>query len=132
MTEPTELPFFNFLPLQDLESDKTSQVNDYFRQLDDSLRWLFEHTFAGGELGGGGGLLSAEYRFSSDTAAADPGSGRYRFDTGSYATVTEIFIDDDTDNGVDISNLLALVGLGDRLYFQVKTEANKFRKFRIR
>jgi len=79
----------------------------------------------------GGGLLSAEYRFSSSIVAADPGSGRYRFDTASYATVTEIFIDDETSGGVDISNLLAQVGLGDRLYFQVKTEANKFVVFDV-
>ncbi len=79
----------------------------------------------------GGGLLSAEYRFSTSTVAADPGSGRYRFDTGAYATVTEIFIDDETSGGVDISNLLALVGLGDRLYFQVKSEANKFVVFDV-
>ena len=79
---------------------------------------------AGG--GGGGGLLSAEFRFSTSTVAADPGSGRFRFDTAAYATVTEIFIDDETDNGVDVSNLLALISGGDRLYFQVKSEANKF------
>lgn len=79
----------------------------------------------------GGGLLSAEYRFSTSTVAADPGSGRYRFDTAAYATVTEIFIDDDTDNGVDISNLLTQIGLGDRLYFQVKSEANKFVVFDV-
>jgi hypothetical protein len=79
---------------------------------------------AGG--GGGGGLLSAEFRFSTSTVAADPGSGRFRFDTAAYATVTEIFIDDLTDNGVDVSNLLALISAGDRLYFQVKSEANKF------
>jgi hypothetical protein len=79
---------------------------------------------AGG--GGGGGLLSAEFRFSTSTVAADPGSGRFRFDTAAYATVTEIFIDDLTDNGVDVSNLLALISGGDRLYFQVKSEANKF------
>jgi hypothetical protein len=79
---------------------------------------------AGG--GGGGGLLSAEFRFSTSTVAADPGSGRFRFDTAAYATVTEIFIDDLTDNGVDVSNLLGLISAGDRLYFQVKSEANKF------
>ena len=72
------------------------------------------------------GLLSAEYRFSDSTVAADPGSGRFRFDTGAYSTVTEIFIDDLTDNGVDISNLLAQISKGDRLYFQNRTDSSKF------
>jgi hypothetical protein len=72
------------------------------------------------------GLLSAEYRFSDSVVAADPGAGRFRFDTAAYATVTEVFIDDLTDNGVDISNLLALVARGDRLYFQNRTDSSKF------
>jgi hypothetical protein len=77
------------------------------------------------------GLLSAEYRFSSSTVAADPGSGRFRFDTGAYSTVTEIFIDDLTDNGVDISNLLAQISKGDRLYFQNRTDSSKFVVFDV-
>ena len=72
------------------------------------------------------GLLSAEYRFSTSTVAADPGSGRFRFDTGAYSTVTEIFIDDLTDNGVDVSNLIGQITKGDRLYFQNRTDSSKF------
>ncbi len=78
-----------------------------------------------------GGLLSAEYRFSTSIVAADPGAGRFRFDTAAYSTVTEIFIDDLTDNGVDISNLLALISKGDRLYFQVKASADEFVVFDV-
>ena len=77
------------------------------------------------------GLLSAEYRFSDSTVAADPGNGRFRFDTGAYSTVTEIFIDDLTDNGVDISNLLSQITRGDRLYFQNRTDASKFVAFDV-
>jgi hypothetical protein len=72
------------------------------------------------------GLLSAEYRFSTTTTAADPGPGRFRFDTGAYSTVTEVFIDILTDNGADITNLLSLIAIGDRLYFQNRTDASKF------
>ncbi len=77
------------------------------------------------------GLLSAEFRFSTSTVAADPGAGRFRFDTGAYSTVTEIFIDDLTDNGVDVSNLLSLITRGDRLYFQNRTDASKFVAFDV-
>jgi len=48
MSELAELPFYNFLPLEDLESDKTQQVNEYFRQIDDSVRWLFSNSPTGG------------------------------------------------------------------------------------
>ncbi len=77
------------------------------------------------------GLLSAEYRFSDSIVAADPGSGRFRFDTAAYSTVTEIFIDDLTLNGVDISNLLGQITRGDRLYFQAQTDASKFVAFDV-
>jgi hypothetical protein len=77
------------------------------------------------------GLLSAEYRFSTTTAAADPGAGRFRFDTGAYSTVTEIFIDILTDNGADITNLLTQIAIGDRLYFQNRTDAAKFVAFDV-
>ena len=77
------------------------------------------------------GLLSAEYRFSDSVVAADPGSGRFRFDTGAYSTVTEIFIDDETNSGVDISNLLTQIAKGDRLYFQNRTDSSKFVVFDV-
>jgi hypothetical protein len=77
------------------------------------------------------GLLSAEYRFSTSIVAADPGAGRFRFDTAANATVTEIFIDIITDNGADITNLLAQIAIGDRLYFQNRTDAAKFVAFDV-
>lgn len=45
---PSELPFFNWLPLADLTEEQVAQVNEYFKQIDDSLRWLFENSPAGG------------------------------------------------------------------------------------
>lgn len=82
MSESGELPFFNFLPLEDLESDKTAQVNEYLRQLDDSLRWLFEHTPAGGSSDGAafGNILSTgEPDLLAETLTEDlvinPGAG---------------------------------------------------------
>ena len=45
--------------------------------------------------------------------------------------MTQIFIDDLTDNGVDISNLLTQITRGDRLYFQNRTDASKFVAFDV-
>lgn len=74
----------------------------------------------------GGGLLSGQYRFSTSIVAADPGAGRFRYDNAAYASVTEIFIDDFTNPGVDISNILALITTGDRLYIQGEDDSNEF------
>ena len=48
---------FNFLPLTDLNSGSTQQVNDYFREIDDSLRYLLQCILDGTEGDGGGNLL---------------------------------------------------------------------------
>ena len=74
----------------------------------------------------GGGALSGQYRFSTSIVAADPGPGRFRYDAVAYAAVTQIFIDDFTNQGVDISNILALMTTGDRLYIQAEQDSNEF------
>jgi hypothetical protein len=73
-----------------------------------------------------GGLLSVQYRFSTSLVNADPGPGRFRYDTAVYATVTEIRIDDLTNPGVDISNLLTLITTDDRIYIQGETDSDEF------
>ena len=78
-----------------------------------------------------GGLLSGQYRFATSTVAADPGSGLFRYDNTDPALVTEIFIDDISANGVDISNLLALITTNDRLYLQSENDSSQFVVFNV-
>jgi len=79
---------------------------------------------------GVGGLLSSEYRFSTSIVAADPGSGRFRYDHATPGSVTEIYIDVQNNNGFDISNILALIADGDRLYIQA-TDASQFQIWNV-
>jgi len=81
--------------------------------------------------GGGGGLLTAEYRFDTSIVAADPGSGKFRYNNATPASVTNIFIDDLTSNGTDISNLLGLITTGDRLYIQTRGDSAEFMVFNV-
>lgn len=78
-----------------------------------------------------GGLLSGQYRFSTSTVAADPGSGLFRYNSATPASVTQIFVDDITSNGVDISNILALITTGDRLYIQSEADSSAFIVFDV-
>lgn len=78
-----------------------------------------------------GGLLSAEYRFSTTLTEADPGPGNFRYNSATPASVTAIFIDDFTNNGIDISNLLGLITTGDRLYFQTGNDSAEFIVFNV-
>ncbi len=111
-------------------------INDYtFPAADGSANQIFVTDGAGvitfEDQSTTAGLLSAEYRFSDSIVVADPGPGRFRFDTAVYSTVTQVNIDDLTDNGADISNLLALIARGDRLYFQNRTDSAKFVVFDV-
>ena len=80
---------------------------------------------------GAGGLLSGQYRFSTSIVAADPGSGLFRYNSATPASVTEIFIDDLTSNGIDISNILSLITTDDRLYIQSEADSAAFIVFNV-
>ena len=44
------------------------------------------------------------YKFDTGTSDADPGAGEIAFNNGTYASVTEIYIDDADANGVTVSS----------------------------
>jgi len=71
----------------------------------------------------GAGLLSGVWRFSTSTTPP-PASGRFQFDTGAFGTATEIDIHDFTRPGVDASNFLSILDVGDRLYIQDETNSD--------
>lgn len=79
---------------------------------------------------GGSGLLSGVWRFNTSTTPP-PASGRLQFDTGAYSTVTEIDISDFTRPGVDASNFLSILDIGDRLYIQDETNSNDWVVFDV-
>ena len=78
-----------------------------------------------------GGLISTQYRFSTLTAAADPGSGRFRYDNAVPASVANIYISDTNDAGVDITNFLTQIAIGDRLYIQQQNDASRFQVWNV-
>lgn len=82
-------------------------------------------------LASGGGLISSEYRFSTSIVAADPGAGRFRYDNAVVGLVSELFIDDLNSNGTDVSNFLALISNGDRLYIQTQSDAAAFQIWNV-
>lgn len=74
----------------------------------------------------GGGALTGEWRFSTTTTIADPGSGNFRYDSGVIGSVTQIAIAQFTNTGFDAQNILAAIGVGSRLYIQSEDSASEF------
>ncbi len=114
-------------PIVDLDAAITGvSVNGVTLDVTGVASNFLDETGAYSEPPNSGGLLSSEYRFSTSIVKADPGSGRFRYDNAVHASVTEIFIDDINNDGVDISTLLGLIAIGDRLYIQQSDDASKF------
>lgn len=84
-------------------------------------RWRFKEVISTGA-----GLLSSQWKFRTDTGAADPGPGRLRYDNATPASVTNIYIDQFNDIGGDVQNILSALANGDQLYIQAQGDASDF------
>lgn len=65
-----------------------------------------------------GATVGMQWRFSTSTTDADPGSGRMRWNNATPASVTALIVSDFTDGGVDVSNILGLIGASFKVYVQ--------------
>lgn len=65
-----------------------------------------------------GATVGMQWRFSTATADADPGAGRVRYNNAVPASVTALILSDFTDGNIDVSNILALLTTGHRIYIQ--------------
>ena len=67
---------------------------------------------------GAGASFSLEWRFSTSIVASDPGSGRFRYDDITLASVTNIYFDDFADSGFDVGTVFSLLAAGSKIYIQ--------------
>jgi len=76
------------------------------------------------------------YVFSTETADADPGSGKLRYNNADPSLATEIYIDDEDENAVDIQAWLRTLDdststIKGRLKVFKKDDASKFATYNI-
>lgn len=71
----------------------------------------------------GGVTLNSSWRFSTTTAAADPGNRTLRYDNATPANVLNLYINDTTNEGTDASTILGLLVAGNRIYVQQNDDA---------
>jgi len=75
--------------------------------------------------GGGGASVSFPWKFKDPTASADPGSGQFRLNNTIPSGITEIYVNNFTNNGIDASNLLNILDVGDVIYIQQNDDATR-------
>ena len=64
------------------------------------------------------GFFQLEWRFSTSVVAADPSSGRFRYDNSTLAAVTEIYFDDFSLSGFDVGGIFSQISTGSKIYIQ--------------
>lgn len=72
-----------------------------------------------------------QYKASNTTAAADPGTGRIRWNHATQTSATEIYLDAITNDGTDISNYFKALPAGSTLFIQDKDDAAVYQKWLV-
>lgn len=83
------------------------------------------------EVVGAGASVQLESNFSTVTTAADPGSKNFRYDNATPASVTNIYVNDTFDSGLDGGNLIGALSTNDRIYIQTNRTASQYNLFRV-
>ena len=84
------------------------------------------------EAGGGtGAAVAFPWKFKEPTAAADPGSGHFRLNSVTASAITEIYVSDNTSNGIDASTLLDIIDTSTRIYLQQNDDASRALLFSV-
>lgn len=78
-----------------------------------------------GGAGGGGATVERIWQYDNTTTAGDPGSGQFRLNNTTIASATNLYIDDEDENGVDVQALLGLLEVGDAFFFSNVGDSNE-------
>jgi len=70
------------------------------------------------------------WKFDTATGSADPGTGRFRLNNATLASVTNIYVDSICDQtGLDIDNIFSIIDGSWSIYIQETGDATKFVQF---
>jgi hypothetical protein len=76
---------------------------------------------------GSGGTAQLNWKFdSSSTAATAPANKYFKYNSATPASVTEIYIDDNGESGVDASNIFGILAAGNKMYIQQADDSTKY------
>ena len=79
----------------------------------------------------GGASVDASWNFDTSTVAADPGNKKFRLNNATLASVTEIYVNDTTNQGFDIGQIASFLASGMRIYIQQKNDSTRAALFQV-
>ncbi len=71
-----------------------------------------------------GASFQLEWRFDVSTAATQPAARRFRYNNATLSLVTQIYVNDESNSGIDASTLLNNLDPGDKVYIQQSSVAD--------
>jgi len=80
---------------------------------------------------GAGASVNLTWKFSTTTTESSPASKRFRLNNAEFSATTKIFVNDESNNGIDASTLLSVFDTGDRVYLQQNDDGTKAAAFTI-
>ncbi len=75
--------------------------------------------------------MQTSYRFDTNTAATDPGSRNFKYDNGTLASVTNIYVSDTNNDNNDFGNIIGFLSAGDQIYIQQLNDGTRAVLFEI-
>jgi hypothetical protein len=81
--------------------------------------------------GGGGTGVQQSWKFDTTTTSGDPGAGKFRFNTATPSTATQLYFDYLTSGGFDFSNYFRTFKTGDFLTVQESANASNWVKYTL-
>jgi hypothetical protein len=124
--------------IQELDGEKASLASPIFTgdptaptpAVDDNDTSIATTAFVQTSLGTIGLLGYFDYTFNT-TITAPPTAGQLRFNNATPASVTHIFVHEQTAPANDASLMLAQIAVGDKLLFQKKSDATKWQRYAV-
>lgn len=75
--------------------------------------------------GSAGASIQLDWKFSTATDTSNPGNKTFKYNNGTLASVTEIYVNDTTNSNVDAGFILSILSAGAKIYIQeTSTSAN--------
>lgn len=74
----------------------------------------------------GNGLVRGEYKWSTNTAATDPGSGNVKANNTDYSLITEVYMSGATQKGLNASPIIENLEVGDLIVIAQKNNPDQF------
>jgi len=81
--------------------------------------------------GGSGAFASSHWRSDINDFTAPPKDKRLEWNNATQSSATELFIDDNNQDGIDVSAFLDLVGVGSRIRIQLSSDSTIFQIFEV-